>query len=714
MGAARTLFGLETEYSTTAIGPGGRVQPLEPVVRHILGRAAQRPHLSGAESGIFLTNAARLYLDVGLHVEYAAPESTNPWDAVRYALAGDRLLAQFAEEVAGVSSGIECLLVRKGNVDYATGTTTASHENYLHRRRPHEVRLALLPHLVSRLVITGGGGLDPFDRARTRFVLSPRASFLQRPIGSSGMGHYALVDERDQPHCAGFHRQHLMCGDASQSHLSAFLRFGTTALVLALIEAGHEDGADVTPADSLAALMTVARDVTLRARLPLVNGRSMTAIDIQRHYVRQARAHPECLPPWGTAVLDAWQDTLDRLERGADAVADRLDWAIKLAIFRDRARRRGQALAVHDDEAGHSDEAGGAEQDAGWRAELCEVDYRFGQVHPPGLFDALDRAGVLRHRVAGVDDVERAMSMAPAEGRAQIRGTVVARLASRHSLASCGWDRIWDPASLRALDLSDPFADVEVWHDLAGGHAPADKLVAQFRCLVNMPQSPATRQSIRQLAERFQSSGPDAPSDCSGSHAIDLNNCAFDLRNVGRFEEAEELMRAALAIDLRVRPAHNLKVPHRLNNLATVLLMQGRSAEARELVRRAWQHEPIRRELTGARILTIRVALAIVDGEDAAPFVGQLKTLLAAWPLSNDASVDLRWQMGPVLDALERRLEPEAVTLLRAIVCAMNGDRPIASLASAPRWDATPAEPLETPWPRVSPRQRARPRARPV
>lgn len=37
----------------------------------------------------------------------------------------------------------------------------------------------------------------------------------------------------------------------------------------------------------------------------------------------------------------AWDQILNRLERGPEAVGTTLDWAIKLPVFRDRARRRG-------------------------------------------------------------------------------------------------------------------------------------------------------------------------------------------------------------------------------------------------------------------------------------------------------------------------------------------------------------------------------------
>jgi hypothetical protein len=220
----------------TALDRDSRVLPIDTVIHQIQARAAARPHLPGNESGIFCENGGRFYVDRGHHPEYAAPETTTPWEAVRYSFAGDRLMAQLAHEVACADSRISTLIVRKGNVDYATGTTWASHENYLHRCDPARLRQALIPHLASRMVFTGAGGYDPFT-ACPRFVLSPRAMFVRRLVDSSVAREIALVDDRAQPHCTGFYRQHIMCGDANQSQLAMLLRIGTTALVMALIDA---------------------------------------------------------------------------------------------------------------------------------------------------------------------------------------------------------------------------------------------------------------------------------------------------------------------------------------------------------------------------------------------------------------------------------------------------------------------------------------------
>src|ERR1039458_4471812 len=95
--------------------------------------------------------------------------------------------------------------------------------------------------------------------------------------------------------------------------------------------------------------------------------------------------------------------------------------------------------------------------------ELCEIDTRFGQLGGSGLFAALDRAGVLGHHLAGVDNIEHAVSNPPAIGRARLRSQCVKRFAGKNSRFSCSWSNVIDKEKNLFLDLSDPFISEEKW-----------------------------------------------------------------------------------------------------------------------------------------------------------------------------------------------------------------------------------------------------------
>ena len=95
------------------------------------------------------------------------------------------------------------------------------------------------------------------------------------------------------------------------------------------------------------------------------------------------------------------------------------------------------------------------------RDVFYQIDTRFGQIGPRGIFTALDGCGVLDHKVAAVDNVEAAMREPPAVGRAKLRGEVVRRL-SGQGRAGCSWMAVSAPDG-RTLDLGDPFAAAEAW-----------------------------------------------------------------------------------------------------------------------------------------------------------------------------------------------------------------------------------------------------------
>ena len=234
------LFGLETEY-------GLSIHPQEP------GRGARRadgvtlfmnaatqalpalPSLEGA--GLFLENGARFYLDAGCHPEMTTPECLNPWDVVRYVKAGDRNLLRVREALLASDAGFQEVLLFRTNVDAAgSGSTWGCHASFLHRNDPMEMPPHIVPHLVSRLIYSGAGGVEWSGR-QPRFTLSPRVRFLNHVISASSTGDRGIFHAKDESLGNGaYHRLHIICGESVCSELSLWLTTGATALVVALAE----------------------------------------------------------------------------------------------------------------------------------------------------------------------------------------------------------------------------------------------------------------------------------------------------------------------------------------------------------------------------------------------------------------------------------------------------------------------------------------------
>ncbi|MCL4180055.1 MAG: proteasome accessory factor PafA2 family protein [Verrucomicrobia bacterium] len=459
------LMGVETEYAFTNFRKDGSVADLHETLARIEALAEERLHFLPAKGqrGVFLENGARFYRDFGghdAHQEFATPECPNPWDAVRYILAGEEILLGLSTELSRREPTLGQGIYFKHNVDYSgQGTSWGCHESYLTRTSVEELPVDLVPHLVSRLIYTGAGGFNPFSR-NPDFMISPRVAHLSHLCSPGSEYSRPIFHTRDESLSApGHHRLHVICGESLCSHTAMWLRSGTTALVTALVDGGLRPGSAVALASPVEAMRTYARDPSCRATALLKDGRHWRALDIQRHYLSLAEAHLEAgfMPPWARQVCQSWRAILERLEQGTpESVAFTLDWAIKYALYQDRCGQRG--LDLERLAAG-----GTTRKSSALREELFELDLRFGQVGEQGVFTRLDRAGVLAHRFPGVDNIEHAVANPPNFGRALLRGRAVRGLSQRGAHASCDWQGVWDLETNRFLDLSDPFAETERW-----------------------------------------------------------------------------------------------------------------------------------------------------------------------------------------------------------------------------------------------------------
>lgn len=501
---ARVLMGGETEYAIGGTRDAADIQ--QTLLRSFVNMTCEAlPHSSDAGAGRFLRNGGLLYLDCGLHMEWATPECTSPHDVARYLRAGDRMIEKLAAQYLESWPTTE-IFCSRCNVDYLAGTAWASHESYLHYANPYRLPSQFMPFLASRLVLCGAGGWD-HESPGLRFTLSPRAGFITELIADESQVVRPLFNTKDEELSnTGSHRLHVACSETLCSDLATVLRFGITALVLAVVDAGASPAALMTLKRPLRALRAFAADPQCRALVPLADGRRVTAIDIQRHYLRavEDRLGTALLPEWAESVCALWRRTLDDLESGPEKLAGALDWAIKQRLFADFLRRqgiewsslpalnvillrlsravgsRGERLSVEDllspdsevaaiidakpDRPGH--ERVTREQLAAVlrvRPQLFELDMRFGELGERGLFNALDRAGVLNHHVPGVDDVASALDTPPRETRAAVRGHVLRRFAEDGTHYHAEWTRVIDFDHNRMLDIRDPFEAAERW-----------------------------------------------------------------------------------------------------------------------------------------------------------------------------------------------------------------------------------------------------------
>lgn len=432
----RRVGGLETEFGLLAVTADGR-QALEP---EAAARELFRPVVAwGRSSNVFLTNAGRLYLDVGSHPEYATAECDDPWDIVAQELAGERELHALVHEANArlKSDGRDARIhLFKNNAD-SQGNSFGSHENYLVERKGEFTRLPalLLPFLITRQIVTGAGGVLDGEGGPV-FGFSLRADHMWETVSSATTRARPIINTRDEPHGdpSRYRRLHVISGDSTMSEVSTWLRFAMTFAVLRFIEDGHAF-ADFELADPISDIRRIARDLTASEPLQLKNGGVSTALSIQRAYFSALERTYDDLDP---RMMDTWDRGLRALETGNFSLVNReLDWAIKHELFTTVADRRGLALNA---------------------PEIQRLELAYHDIDPDrGVFYALERRG-LATSVLSDERIETARRVGPATTRAHLRSRVLTLAREKGIDVAVDWTTVRPntPGAL-PITLLDPF-----------------------------------------------------------------------------------------------------------------------------------------------------------------------------------------------------------------------------------------------------------------
>ncbi|SCX54907.1 proteasome accessory factor A [Klenkia marina] len=374
-------------------------------------------------ANVVLTNGARFYVDHA-HPEYSSPEVTSPRDVVLWDKAGERVMAEAAVRAARVP-GTQPIQLYKNNTD-GKGQSYGAHENYLMSRSTPflDIIKGLVPFFVTRQVVAGAGRVGIGTDGRTHgFQLSQRADFFEVEVGLETTLKRPIINTRDEPHATPeeHRRLHVIIGDANLAELSTYLKVGTTALVLAMIEA-RALPFDLALEDPVAELQSVSHDPSLTHRMRLVDGRRLTALEVQRVFLDRARefvAGTGDTDPQTHDVLGRWGEVLDDLAVDPMRLADRLDWPAKLRLLEGYRSRDG--LSWGD-------------------ARLALVDLQYSDVRPDkGLYQRLVARGAMQTLVTE-EEVTAAMSSPPADTRAFFRGECLRRYPAQ--VAAASWDSV--------------------------------------------------------------------------------------------------------------------------------------------------------------------------------------------------------------------------------------------------------------------------------
>jgi proteasome accessory factor A len=440
---SRRIFGIENEYGVTCTLRGQRRLSPDEVARYLFRRVVSW----GRSSNVFLENGARLYLDVGSHPEYATPECDSLYDVVRHDKAGERILeglvlsAEARLEEEGIKGQIYLF---KNNTDSA-GNSYGCHENYLITRQGDFQRIidTLIPFFVTRQIFAGAGKLLQTARG-TVFCLAQRAEHIWEGISSATTRSRPIINTRDEPHADAerYRRLHVIAGDSNMSEYMTYVKVGTTAALLQMLE---DDVVfrDLTLENPIRAIREISHDITCRRRVRLANGRELSALDVQWEYLERAirYARTTGFPPEVEQAVLRWENLLTGLEKDPLSLHRECDWVAKHRLLERYREKHDLPLSS---------------------PRLALLDLAYHDVSKErGLFYLLERRNEME-RVVTDESIEVAMTEPPATTRAKLRGQFIKAAKAKKRDFTVDWVHLkLNDQAQRTVLCKDPFKAVD-------------------------------------------------------------------------------------------------------------------------------------------------------------------------------------------------------------------------------------------------------------
>jgi proteasome accessory factor A len=441
----RRIFGLENEYGVTCTFRGQRRLSPDEVARYLFRRVVTW----GRSSNVFLSNGARLYLDVGSHPEYATPECDSIIDLVTHDKAGERVLegllvdAEKRLREEGIAGDVYLF---KNNTDSA-GNSYGCHENYLVGRHGEFSRLAdvLIPFLVTRQIACGAGKVLQTPRGAV-YAVSQRAEHIWEGVSSATTRSRPIINTRDEPHADAerYRRLHVIVGDSNMNEATTLLKVGSTDLVLRMVETGA-NLRDLGLENPIRAIREISHDITGRRKVRLANGREASALEIQEEYFTKARDfvdRRDLGTPTVQRVLELWERTLKAVDSGDLALVEReIDWVTKFRLIERYRDRHGLSLT---------------------HPRVAQLDLSYHDIHRGrGLYYLLERRGAVS-RVSRDVEIFEAKSVPPQTTRARLRGEFIRRAQDRRRDFTVDWVHLkLNDQAQRTVLCKDPFRAVD-------------------------------------------------------------------------------------------------------------------------------------------------------------------------------------------------------------------------------------------------------------
>ncbi len=390
-----------------------------------------------------LYNGARFYVDHA-HPEYSSPEVADALEGVIWDKAGE-LVLKHSMQIVRENIGHD-IVIYKNNSD-GKGNSYGCHENYLMDRGLPFPKLVhdLVPFLISRQIYCGAGkvGIEVPSKKdeEVYFQISQRADFFEEVVGLETTLKRPIINTRDEPHASSeiYRRLHVILGDANISETATFLKLGTTAFVLLLIETGNVPKLDRMPLNPVAALHQISHDISLESKIELNDGSHIKAIEIQEEWLLLADNYfhkygGELLGGDEVAklILSTWERVLGLLKSDLLSLRYEIDWIAKFNLV-DAYREKNQLSSNSP--------------------TLKALDLQYHDLRDDKSLASRLKLKTLVTR----DQIESAVYNPPESTRAYFRGQCIKKWSK--SIVSANWDSIvFDVGEepLRRVPMMDP------------------------------------------------------------------------------------------------------------------------------------------------------------------------------------------------------------------------------------------------------------------
>ena len=293
---------------------------------------------------------------------------------------------------------------------------------------------------MTRQIYAGAGKVLQTARGAI-FCLAQRAEHIWEGVSSATTRSRPIINTRDEPHADAerYRRLHVIVGDSNMNEYTNYLKVGTVAILLRMLEDPSVIMRDMTLENPIRAIREISHDITCTRKVRLANGRELSALEIQQTYLDRALLYADRkgFPEQEQRALEMWTHVMEGLTTDPLSLGRECDWVTKYHLI-ERYRAKHD-LALNSP-----------------RVSLIDLQYHDVD-RKRGLFYKLQSNGLVE-RMTDDHAIEDAIETPPQTTRARLRGEFIRRAKERNRDYTVDWVHLkLNDQAQRTVLCKDPF-----------------------------------------------------------------------------------------------------------------------------------------------------------------------------------------------------------------------------------------------------------------